>query len=86
MLKMSDDEYTNYYEFQKWLRKVTNFYPETSVEHAVLSAIEWMFDHVLADHAKKSIDLWILLSEIDFRWGRFLNRIESETGIDCPEL
>ena len=43
---MSDDEYTNYYEFQKWLGKVTNFYPETSVEHAMLSAIEWMCEVV----------------------------------------
>ena len=85
---MSDDEYTNCYEFQEWLGKVTNFYPETSVEHAVLSAIEWMFDHVLAGDVKKDVDLWFYVSDMtsDLRWERFLDRIQSETGIDYPEI
>ena len=81
-----NDEYTDYYEFQKWLGKVTNFYPETSIEHEMLSAIEWMCEYVVADHMKKGIEFWMLISELDLRWERFLNRIESETGIDCPEL
>ena len=83
---MSDDEYTNYYEFQNWLGKVTNFYPETSVEHAMLSGIEWIFEYVVADNMKKGIDLWVFVFDSDLRWERFLDRIQSETGINCPEL
>lgn len=67
-----------------WLTQTIAFYPETSVEHALLSAIKW----VVQRESNDTVAEWITLGVVDgdWRWRRFIDRIQSETGIDYPDI
>ena len=79
---MSDDYYQP--TVVDWLTKVLAFYPETSVEHALLSAIKWVGERESND----TVTEWSTLGIVDgdWRWAKFIDRIQSETGIDYPEI